>query len=185
VSLAKAFICGTVVQEAQKRFTPNNVAVTEFIIQVPAPPGTNPRGAAASQDASFTVRVVCWRQLADAVADIQRGQVVLVEGRLQINTQQTPDGVQKKSYEIDAVSVSLIPGGMPQVLQAAPVPGASAGSSANNPGYNRPAAASQAVTMPTQVATPQPSAAQPMAYPGGGLDDFSPDSFLTEDDIPF
>lgn len=159
MSLAKATISGVVIGEPEKRFTPNNIAVTNFTIQV-TPTGRN--------DTPFTVRVTCWRNLADVVAEsLHKGTEVTVDGRLQINQFETAGGISRRVYEIDASAVYL---GQLTALNAGPE-----GQSASAPRASQPAAGNE------NTQQPQPVAAG--VAPQGNT--FLQDDLLTEDDIPF
>lgn len=110
-SLSKIVVSGRVVRAPEKRFTPNgNVPVTEFAIAVESPPRQD--GTVESQP----VKIVCWRDLAERVAnDVKKGDLVAVDGRLQINNFTTNDGQRRRDAEIDASSVenlsNLVNGG--------------------------------------------------------------------------
>ena len=101
MSLSKIVISGRVVKAPEKRFTPNNnVAVTEFTIGVDSPNRQD-----GSVDTNF-VKVVTWRDLAERCAqEIKKGDVVAVDGRLQINNYTNAEGQKKRDVEIDAISV--------------------------------------------------------------------------------
>ena len=101
MSLTKIVVSGRVIKSPEKRFTPNtNVAVTEFAIAVESAP---------RQDGSketTAVKVVTWRELAERCSqEIKKGDLVCVDGRLQINTHTTSDGLKRRDAEIDAVNV--------------------------------------------------------------------------------
>ena len=100
-SLSKIVVSGRVVRAPEKRFTPNNnVPVTEFAIAVESPPRQD--GTVETQP----VKVVCWRDLAERVAqDVKKGDLVAVDGRLQINSFTSNEGQRRRDAEIDAVSV--------------------------------------------------------------------------------
>lgn len=100
-SMSKIVVSGRVVRAPEKRFTPNtNVAVTEFAIAVESPP--RPDGTVESQ----SVRVITWRDLAERCAnDIHKGDLVAVDGRLQVNNFTSSDGQKRRDAEIDAISV--------------------------------------------------------------------------------
>jgi single-strand DNA-binding protein len=110
-SLSKIVVSGRVVRAPEKRFTPNgNVPVTEFAIAVESPPRQD--GTVETQP----VKVVCWRDLAERVAnDVKKGDLVAVDGRLQINNFTTNDGQRRRDAEIDANAVenlsNLVNGG--------------------------------------------------------------------------
>jgi single-strand DNA-binding protein len=101
MSLSKIVVSGRVVRAPEKRFTPStNVAVTEFAIAVESAP----RQDGTTETA--TVKVVTWRDLAERCAqEIKKGDLVAVDGRLQINNFQAQDGQRRRDVEIDAVAV--------------------------------------------------------------------------------
>ena len=104
MSLSKVVVSGRVVKNPEKRFTPNtNVAVTEFAIAVDSAPGRD------GQRESTAVKVIAWRDLAERCAnDIKKGDIVTVDGRLQISQYTTPEGQKRRTAEIDAVSVETM-----------------------------------------------------------------------------
>ena len=170
MSFAKSTLSGTLVADPEKRFTPNtNAVVTNFTISVSKPGDQGP----------FTVKIACWRGLADAVAEqLHKGDHVLVEGKLMINSYQTPEGVQKKSFEIEAATVYRL-SEAPQAIMAAP--GSNNQSSGKSTYASAPAAAMNdfSASFPTTepASVPAGSAAPASGFGGG--------DFLTEDDIPF
>ncbi len=101
MSISKVVISGRVIKSPEKRFTPNtNVAVTEFAISVESQPRQD------GTRESTAVKVIAWRDLAEKVAsEISKGDMVAVDGRLQINQYSNAEGQKKRSAEIDAVSV--------------------------------------------------------------------------------
>jgi single-strand DNA-binding protein len=116
-SLSKIVVSGRVVRAPEKRFTPNtNVAVTEFAIAVESPPRQD--GTIETQP----VKVVTWRDLAERTAqDVKKGDMVAVEGRLQINNFTNSEGQKRRDAEIDANSVEnlstlILQGGAPAAV---------------------------------------------------------------------
>jgi single-strand DNA-binding protein len=101
MSLSKIVISGRVVKAPEKRFTPNNnVAVTEFTIGVDSPNRQD-----GSVDTNF-VKVITWRDLAERMAnELKKGDLVAVDGRLQINNYTNAEGQKRRDVEIDASSV--------------------------------------------------------------------------------
>lgn len=101
MSLSKIVVSGRVVRAPEKRFTPNNnVAVTEFSIAVESAP--RPDGSVESN----TVKVISWRDLAERTAlEVRKGDLVAVDGRLQINNYTSSDGQRKRDAEIEAIAV--------------------------------------------------------------------------------
>ena len=177
MSFAKVVISGTVSSDPEKRFTPNNYAVTNFNLTVENPVISNKAGAV---NEPFTVKVNCWRNLAEAVAlQLHKGETVLVEGKLILNSFQAPDGTQKKGFEIDANSIDKIPGPTEAIV----------GVGGNGEGQQQPSApsgqgASVRSAAPAYEAsyTPPQQTAAPVS---GSAGHFSSEDLLTEDDIPF
>ena len=93
MTLAKAFITGTVVKAPEKRFTQNDMAIAGFTVNFdPANEGL--------------IRVIAFGQLAETVAStITIGDNVAVEGKLQVNSYKLPNGKDKKVFEIQASTV--------------------------------------------------------------------------------
>jgi single stranded DNA-binding protein len=180
MSYARVTLAGTLLQVPEKRFTPNNAAVSILQLAVPVP-------AKGQQAASqMVVKVVCWRGMADAVSVLQAGHVIHVEGRLQLNTVTTPEGVQKKMFEVDAQTIHVLPG-LPTQLEVAPM-GAVAQQPQQPPAYQQPQMAPQPMQQQPAYQTspmPQPAVGVTAASPTVNLTDLSADDFLTEDDIPF
>ncbi|HEY9677607.1 MAG TPA: single-stranded DNA-binding protein [Drouetiella sp.] len=101
MSLSKIVVSGRVIRAPEKRFTPStNVAVTEFAIAVESAPRADGTVETAP------VKVITWRDLAERCAqEIQKGDLVAVDGRLQINNYQAQDGSRRRDVEVDAISV--------------------------------------------------------------------------------
>lgn len=96
MSLAKAVVTGTVYRAPEKRFTQNNVAVSSFVINV-------------GEREEVLLRVLSKRNALDeVVSSIDKGERVLVEGRLQIASVKTDDGAERKIYEIDANTIERL-----------------------------------------------------------------------------
>lgn len=176
MSFAKVVISGTVTSDPEKRFTPNNHAVTSFNLTVENPVTSSKAGAV---NEPFTVKVTCWRNLAEAVVlQLHKGDNILVEGKLILNSFQGQDGVQKKVFEIDANSIDKIPGATEPIVAAA-----GTGEGQQQPaqsGYN--ASARSAAPAYEASYTPPQQTAAPVA---GSAGHFSSEDLLTEDDIPF
>ncbi len=104
MSLSKIVVSGRVIREPEKRFTPNsNVPVSEFAIAVESNPG--PDGTAQSTP----VKITTWRDLAERVShEIKKGDLVIVDGRLQINNFTNSEGQKRREAEIQAISVENV-----------------------------------------------------------------------------
>jgi single-strand DNA-binding protein len=142
MSIARAVLVGTIDQEPEKRFTPQNIAVTSFWISVPGKP--LPSGQLAPES---KVKVTCWRGMAETAGQLQKGQTIMVEGKLTLPSHQEPaGGVPRKHFEVEANALSVLPGGLPTPLlaQQAANPPAAAFNAAQQPAYSAPAAATSA-----------------------------------------
>lgn len=101
MSLSKAVLSGRVIRPPEKRFTPNtNVAVTEFAIAVDSAPRQD------GSVESYPVKVIAWRDLAERLSqELKKGDLVAVDGRLQINAYTNSEGLRRREFEIEAVAV--------------------------------------------------------------------------------
>ncbi len=98
MTLARATISGTVYRAPEKRFTSNNVPITGFTINI------NP------EDETL-IRVVAKGNMVDNIVNtINKGDTVVVEGRLQNAVVKAEDGSEKRIVEIDASSFEKIGG---------------------------------------------------------------------------
>ena len=96
-SLSKIVLTGKVVRTPEKRFTGNNLPITTFGIDIGA------------DDDEKILRVIAVGKLGETVAEsVQKGQNVIVEGRLQTATVKTESGIEKKINEISAHGVEII-----------------------------------------------------------------------------
>ena len=93
MTLAKAFITGVVVKAPEKRFTQNDMPIAGFTINF----DTANEGL---------LRVVAFGQLAETITStVATGDMVAVEGKLQVNSYKLPNGKDKKIFEIQANAV--------------------------------------------------------------------------------
>jgi single-strand DNA-binding protein len=114
MTLAKIVISGRVVKPPEKRFTPNtNVALAEFTIAVES--ATRPDGSTDSTP----VKVITWRELAERCShELRKNDLVIVDGRLQINSFSTAEGQRRREPEIEALAVENL-----TTIQSSPSPG--------------------------------------------------------------
>lgn len=93
MTIAKAVVTGTVYRTPEKRFTTNNVAIWAFVLDI-------------GEKEETLIRVMCKRMALDEiVSSVDKGDRVLVEGRLEVATAKMDDGSERKIYEIDANTV--------------------------------------------------------------------------------
>jgi len=96
-------IVGNVTRDPELRYTPSGASVTNFSI---AWNRRYERNGQQVEEVSF-FDVVCWGTLADNVAaSISKGVRVIVEGRLDQRSWETPQGDKRSKVEITADEVS-------------------------------------------------------------------------------
>ena len=99
MSLAKAVVTGTLYRAPEKRFTQNNIAVSSFVLNI-------------GEREEMLIRVLSRRTALDeVVSGLNKGDKVLVEGRLQTAAVKMDDGSEKRIYEIDAATIEPFNGG--------------------------------------------------------------------------
>lgn len=110
MTIAKAVVTGTVYRAPEKRFTSNDVAIWAFVLDI-------------GEKEETLIRVISKKNVLDpVVSTVNKGDKVLVEGRLQIIAAKMDDGSEKRIYEIDANTIEKM--------------GASSGSSTSSKGKN-------------------------------------------------
>ncbi len=99
-------IVGNVVREPELRFTNQGIASASFSVAV------NRRWQAPQsqewEEATSFFDVTCWRELAENVSEsLERGSRVLVTGRLEQRTWETPEGEKRSRISVVADEVGL------------------------------------------------------------------------------
>ena len=93
MTLAKAVVTGTIFRNPEKRFTQNNVAVSAFVLNI-------------GEREESLLRIIAKRQsLDEVVSTCNKGDKVIVEGRLQTANVKMDDGTDRKIYEIEASTI--------------------------------------------------------------------------------
>lgn len=106
---AQVILCGNATADPELRFTPSGAAVANFRIACNDRKFNRQTNEWEDGDTAF-VNVTVWRQTAENVAEsVQRGQRVVVVGRLKTRQYETREGEKRISVECDAdeVAVSL------------------------------------------------------------------------------
>ena len=99
MSIAKSTVTGTVCRTPEKRYTQNNIAVSAFVLDI-------------GEREELLIRIISRRQsLDETVSSLNKGDRVLVDGRLQVIPVKTEEGSERKIYEIDASSIEKIGAG--------------------------------------------------------------------------
>jgi len=105
-------IIGNLGSDAEFRKTPKGIPVTSF--NLANTPRKNINGTWTDQETTW-YRVFVWNaEAAGAANALKKGDKVFVQGRFQMNTFRTKDGEEKKSLEINADSVGVVPKYVPE-----------------------------------------------------------------------
>lgn len=98
MTIAKAVVTGTVYRAPEKRFTSNDVAVSTFVLDI-------------GEKEETLLRIISKRNvLENVVSSCNKGDKVLVEGRLQIAKAKMDDGSERNIFEIDAATIEKMDG---------------------------------------------------------------------------
>ena len=114
VSFNRVVLAGNLTRDPELRFTQEGVPVANFSIAVN-------RVRSKSEAVDF-FNVSAWRELGERVANYKKkGDPILVEGRLQYRTWQTPDGTKRSTVDVVADNVQFLNrSGDPQQQAEAP-----------------------------------------------------------------
>lgn len=101
--LNRIVLIGRLVADPRLQFTQSGIAVANMRIAVDRP-YTNKKG---EREADF-IDIVCWRQLAETVANhLSKGRLIAVDGRLQIR-QYEWEGQKRQAAEVYADDVRFL-----------------------------------------------------------------------------
>ena len=106
ITLNKVFLVGNLVRDPDLRYTPSGTPVAEFRIAVSDSYTTS---AGEKKDRTCFIDIVAWRRLAESCGDfLTKGSPVFVEGRLEQDSWETPDGQKRSRIRVVAHSVQFI-----------------------------------------------------------------------------
>lgn len=95
-------LTGRLTADPELRFTPNGVAVASLTI------ATSDRKKDGEEwtdvDPSFW-RCTAWRQLAEALVDLRKGQAVVAHGKIKQRDYTTREGEKRTAFEIDLEAI--------------------------------------------------------------------------------
>jgi single-strand DNA-binding protein len=101
-------LIGRLTRDPEAKYTPSGVPVTSFSIAVDRPQSSEARQQGREKETDF-IDIVAWRQTAEFAANyLQKGRMVVVEGKLQIRSYVTQDGQQRKAAEVVADNVRAL-----------------------------------------------------------------------------
>jgi single-strand DNA-binding protein len=100
---------GRTTARPELRYTKDGTPVTSFSLAVDRPVAKDANGNRVSD----FFEIVCWRKTAEVVAQyVDKGNLLLVEGRVEINSFVGDDGIRRRKPRIVATSVKLFPKSM-------------------------------------------------------------------------
>ncbi len=106
--LNKVFLTGRLAADPDIRYTPNGAQVAQFRIAVNRSYKTKDNPNDWQQD-TFFITIITWNRLAEKVEkNFKKGDLVLVEGRLNIRSYEV-DGIKKWVTEVIANDVKFLP----------------------------------------------------------------------------
>jgi single-stranded DNA-binding protein len=151
-------LMANVIQDPQLRYTPDNqTPIAEMLVQFPGLRETDPPA---------TLKVIGWGNLAqDIHQQYHVGDRLIIEGRLNMNTVERPEGIKEKRAELTAQRIYRLGAGENVTVTAAATAAATASSSS-----------SRVSTAPPRSTASEPSTG---SY---GAPSAAPENF---DDIPF
>jgi len=101
--LNRVVLVGRLTKDPELRYTPQGVAVTQFILAVDRP-FTN----GGEREADF-IPIVTWRQLAETCANyLRKGRLTAVEGRIQVRHYDNNEGKRVYVTEVIADNVRFL-----------------------------------------------------------------------------
>jgi single-strand DNA-binding protein len=101
VSFNRVVLAGNLTRDPELRFTQEGVPVANFSIAV--------NRVRSKREAVDFFNVSCWRELGERVANYKKkGDPIVVEGRLQYRTWQTPDGTKRSVVDVVADNVQFL-----------------------------------------------------------------------------
>lgn len=90
----RVILAGNLTREPELRYTPQKSAVCEFTIAVNH---TYTTSAGVEKEDTCFVECHCWGRRGEALSEhVEKGEPLLVEGRLEYDTWETPDGRRSK-----------------------------------------------------------------------------------------
>jgi single-strand DNA-binding protein len=122
-SFNKVILLGNLTRDPEVRYTPNGIAVASFAIAVNR---KYKQGEETKEEVSYIDIVVFGKQAESCGQYINKGDSVLIDGRLQQRRWETEEGQKRNKIEVVAQSVNFMPkrssGGGQSHTQAEPAP---------------------------------------------------------------
>ncbi len=108
-SLNKVLLMGNLTRDPELRYTPQGSAVCDFRIGMNRSYTT--KTGEKKEEATF-IDIVAWGRTAEVCGEyLKKGRPVFIEGRLQEDKWEQPDGQKRSKVRVIAEQVSFLPGG--------------------------------------------------------------------------
>lgn len=102
--LNRVILVGRLVADPEVATTPSGISRVRFRMAV----DRNYKNKQGERDTDF-ISIVAWRRLAEIVGQYaKKGRLILVEGRLEVRDYQTPEGENRRIYEVVADNVQFL-----------------------------------------------------------------------------
>ena len=105
-SFNKVILLGNLTRDPEVRYTPNGIAVASFAIAVNR---KYKQGDETKEEVSYIDIVVFGKQAESCGQYINKGDSVLIDGRLQQRRWETEEGQKRNKIEVVAQSVNFMP----------------------------------------------------------------------------
>ena len=112
----RLLMSGTLVDKPETRALSGGAKVTSFTVRVERP------GRDGAPLAFDDVKAECWGRLAEKVARLPEGVLVLLDGSVKVSSWTTSDGAARSKTYVNATSVVLLPPGETAGMLADPCP---------------------------------------------------------------
>ncbi len=104
-SLNKVFLIGNLTRDPELRYIPNGTAIAKFGLAVNR---TYKSQDGEQKDDTCFVDIVTWGKIAELCANyLSKGRPIFVEGRLQYNSWETPDGQKRNKIDVVAERIQF------------------------------------------------------------------------------
>ena len=110
-SLNRVFLIGNLTRDPELRYTPSGTAVNKFGLAINR---IYTQDGEKKEDTCF-VDIVTWGKTAENCQNyLSKGRPILVEGRLQFSSWETPEGQRRTKLEVVAERIQFLGGPKPE-----------------------------------------------------------------------
>ncbi|MFC1524800.1 single-stranded DNA-binding protein [Planctomycetota bacterium] len=107
-NLNKAFLMGNLTRDPELRYIPDGTPVCSFGLAVNRSYTTT---SGEKKENTLFIEVTVWRKMAETCAEyLKKGRLVMVEGRLEMDTWEGKDGQKRSKIKVIAQNVQFLGG---------------------------------------------------------------------------